>query len=119
MIKNELNIENQVFEDMRERLSGALQATLKTMMRRSAREATVDLKIHIKNDLDKVIEDEEGLVHMAPEFGFKISMSVPLKGTLEIDPLQGVHAVIGEDGAQIFRDQVSFWDMEGGEHGPD
>lgn len=116
MIKNELNIENQVFEDMRDRLSGALQATLKTMMRRSAREATVDLKIHIVSDQDKVIEDEDGLVHMAPEFDFKIGINIPLKGTVDVPQVFGVHAVIGEDGAQIFRDQMSFWDMEGGEN---
>lgn len=111
-MNEKLSMDNPIMAEMKECLGKAIRAAILKMNEHNVEDSTVDLKISIRMDRSLVMNDKIGRTHGAPEFGYKINISVPLKATLEGSKTQA-HAVIEDNEIMLVRDQVSMFDEEG------
>ena len=87
MKPQELNIESEIFDDLREKFDMTINALMRNMIAKSMREGTLTVKIKVLMDQ---ITTADGEIQYMPAFEPKINMKINAKGDIELDKVEGL-----------------------------
>jgi hypothetical protein len=98
MKPQELNIESEIFDDLREKFDMTINAMMRNLIAKSMREGTLTVKIKIR--MDESVNQEGEILYM-PAFEPKINMKIGEKGDIELDKVDGLLLKGAGDGRHV------------------
>ena len=87
MKPQELNIESEIFDDLREKFDLTINAMMRNLIAKNMREGTLTVKIKIR--MDEHVNQDGEILYM-PAFEPKINMKIGAKGDIELDKVEGL-----------------------------
>lgn len=106
MKPQELNIESEIFQDLREKFDIAINAVIRNLINKSMSVGSLTAKIKI--ELDKTVT-QDGEINYMPTFEPKINIKVGAKGDIECDKQEGLLLKESCDGRHVIgTSQVSM-----------
>ena len=106
MKPQELNIESEIFDDLREKFDLTINAMMRNLIAKSMREGTLTVKIKVKLD---EITTTDGEIQYMPAFEPKINMKIGAKGDIELEKIAGMLMKESGDGRHVIgSSQVSM-----------
>ena len=98
MKPQELNIESEIFDDLREKFDIAINAVIRNLINKSMGEGSLTAKIKIQ--LDKHVTSD-GEVSYMPTFEPKINIKIGAKGDIECEKAEGLLLKESCDGRHV------------------
>ena len=98
MKPQELNIESEIFDDLREKFDMTINALMRNLIAKSMREGTLTIKIKVLMD---EITTADGEIQYMPAFEPKINMKINAKGDIELDKIEGLLLKDSGDGRHV------------------
>ena len=106
MKPQELNIESEIFADLRKKFDIAINAVIRNLISKSMGEGTLTAKIKVK--LDKHVTSD-GEIIWSPVFEPKINIKIGAKGDIECEKAEGLMLKESSDGRHVIgTSQVSM-----------
>lgn len=106
MKPQELNIESEIFDDLREKFDIAINAVIRNLITKSMGEGSLSLRIKIQ--LHKNVT-QDGEIEYMPTFDPKINIKIGAKGDIECEKAEGLLLKESGDGKHVIgTSQVSM-----------
>ena len=110
MKPQELKIECECFDELRERLNAALHSVIDALIEKQLPTGTVAAKIGIA--IHHKTDEETGEVLLMPEFKPDVSLKIGGKGKIELGTICGIYLKQTEDGSHLVAsNQISIDDL--------
>ncbi len=106
MKPQELNIESEIFDELRGKFDIAINSVIRNLIAKNMGEGTLTVKLKVK--VDQTV-DQDGEVIYMPSFEPKINIRIGAKGDIDLNKVEGLQLRCPADGKLIIgTEQISM-----------